>query len=469
MRTVEKDVDTFMSGLERTDRDGHTGLPTDRAGVSGPPSIWLRVRRDAVLLGAGSMGAVLTQLIFRSILIALLVPAGYGRLSLVLSIYNTVWIIGASGLPSGAARYIALVAPADDSAIVRSAFRAGAWLAIVSALVVATASAVILHSPLAFAYGGVGLVCLVYTVIIMGILRGRGRIGAATSIMPVAGVGEVLLLLVLLASGLDVTPLSAFGVFCLGNVVGLIAGVAFMRHTDPRRQLAAHSSPEDAGVGVSTEEAHSTIPTARRLLGFSLWLGLATVGIAVLPLAVRLAAALNSYTIVAIVDVALLLLSIPLRIGSVIVSAVVPHATRALKKGDANVTISPREQFIVIVPFVLAAIVVALTPIVGWLFEALGRPEYAKSSVYLALALLAGPARVLYGLVEGTLIAHGEGRFLAINSLSVTAAACVAIFSATALGSMVAAFALFVVACWAVYIFGLKRIGLLNQHPIKAI
>ncbi len=401
------------------------------------------------------MGTVVAQLIFRSILVAALVPAGYGRLSLVLSIYNTVWIIGASGLPNGVARYIAIIAPGDDSAIVRSAFRAAAWPAIGAAIIVAAASDIILDSHLAFLYGAIGLSCLVYAFIITGILRGRGRFGSATSIMPIGGVGEVALLLVLLASGLAVTPLSAFGVFCLGNVVGLVAGIWLMLRTDPRRALT-HSTATDKNTSI-------TVPSTHQLLGFSMWLGAATVGIFALPLVVRLAAALNSYTVVATVDIALVLLSIPLRMGSVIVGAVIPHATRALDKGEKSITISRREQLIIIAPFALAALVAAFTPIVGLLFDELGRPQYAKSAVYLALALLAGPARVLYGLVEGVLVGHGESRFLAFNSLSITAVASAGIILAASLGSMVTAFALFVGASWAVYLFGLERIKRLSQ------
>jgi O-antigen/teichoic acid export membrane protein len=216
-----------------------------------------------------------------------------------------------------------------------------------------------------------------------------------------------------------------------------------------------------------TKNGLIAVPSTRQLLGFSMWLGAATVGIAILPLTVRLAAALNSYTVVAIVDVALVLLSIPLRMGSVIVSAVIPHATRALNKGDKNITISRREHLIVIVPFVLGALIVFLTPVVEWLFDSLGEPAYAESAVYLALALLAGPARVLYGLAEGVLVAHGEGRFLAFNSLSIAAVASGAIFLAAALGSMVIAFALFVVACWAVYLCGLRRIKRLNSGLVS--
>ncbi len=422
--------------------------------TSGSESIWRSVRHDIVLLGAGSVGIVLAQLIFRTILVSVLVPAAYGRLSLILSIYNFVWIIGASGLPNGVARYIALITPADDSGIVRSAFRAGVLPTTIAAAFVATTAAVILNSPLAFLLGAVGLFSLVYAVIIMGVLRGRGRMGRAASIMPIGGVGEVTLLCLLLISGLGVTSLSAFGVFCVGNVIGLAAAIFFTVQTSPK-----HASDTDHPA---TPPVPST-PSSRQLLGFSMWIGAATVGITILPLIVRLAAALSSYTVVAIVDVALVLLSVPLRMASVIIGAVVPHATRELSKGNKNLTISQREHFAIIVPFVLAAIIVAFTPIVGSLFDALGRPAYAKSADYLALALLAGPARVLYGLVEGVLVAHGEGRFLAFNSLSITALASGMILAAAALGSMLTAFALFVVACWAVYAFGFHRISRLNS------
>ena len=199
----------------------------------------------------GSVGVAVTQLIFRSMLIAVLVPANYGRLSLVLSIYNFVLIIGTSGLPNGVARYIAIITPADDSMIVRAAFRAGVWPTIIASVFVAAASGIILNSPLAFLYGAIGLSCLVYAVIITGILRGRGRIGSATSLMPIGGVGEVVLLLALLLSGLDISSSSAFGVFCLGNVIGLVVGLFYTLRTAPQRPL---------GTGPSVEMALSTVP-----------------------------------------------------------------------------------------------------------------------------------------------------------------------------------------------------------------
>jgi O-antigen/teichoic acid export membrane protein len=172
---------------------------------------------------------------------------------------------------------------------------------------------------------------------------------------------------------------------------------------------------------------------------------------------------LDSYTAVAIVDVALVLLTVPQRIAAAIVAAVIPHATRALTEGKVEMTISRREHLIVVVPFVLAAIIIAFTPIVGWLFGALGRPEYAKSAPYLALALLASPARLLYGLVEGVLVAHGESRFLGLNALTITAIASAAILLSVALGSIVVAFSVFVVAFWAVYLCGRARVSRLTS------
>lgn len=441
MRALEEGNAAAMERSDLTAAGEATGSPA--------ASIWRRIRRDVLLLGAGSMGTVLAQLVFRSVLVVVLAPAAYGRLSLVLSVYNAAWIVGAGGLPSGVARHIAAIAPRDDSAVVRSAFRAGAWPATLAALVVAGVAAAVLGSPLAFAYGAVGLGCFVYAMIAMGILRGRGRIGAASAVMPIGGAGEVLALAGLVGLGATVTPVSAFGIFCLGNVLGGLAGMMFVA-----RRRSSHGWGGEAPASLAQLGA----PSARELLGFSIWLGLATAGIAALPVVVRFAAALDSYTVVAVVDVALVLLSIPLRIGSVIVGAVVPHATRALGSPEGLVTISTREQAIVIAPFALGALLVASTNVVGWAFGLLGRAEYGKASAYLALALLAGPARVLYGLVEGVLVARGEARFLAVNSLSTALAASGAVIVTAALGSMLGAFALFVASCWAVYVFGLVRV-----------
>jgi O-antigen/teichoic acid export membrane protein len=411
-----------------------------------PSSIWRRVWRDVLLLGAGNFGTVLVQLVFRSVLIAALVPADYGRLSLILSIYTTIWIIGASGVPSSVARYIAVIAPADDAGVVRSAVRAAALPTTVAAVTVASASGVLLHSLPAGLFALCGLSSLVYSLLTMGILRGRGRVGAAASIPLIAAVAEASPLVLAWASGVGVTPLLAFGLVCFGNVVGLGAGVLQTARTSPRRVSGA-TPPAQEGPG------------ARELLGFSMWLGAATLGVAALPLIVRAAAALDSYTVVAVIDVAIVLLSIPQRVGLVILMAVVPHATRAIAKDGARLTISRRENLLIAVPFVLAAAVAAFTPIVGWLFAAVGRPVYAQSSGYIALAMLAGPARVLYGIVEGVLIAHGEGRFLAATALSITALAAALIFAAAAAGRPAVAFVVFVAALWAIYLAGLMRIS----------
>lgn len=408
-------------------------------------SVWRHIRRDVLLLGAGSVIVTLAQLCFRGILITTLIPREYGRVSLILSVYNTIWIIGASGLPSAVSRHIAIIAPADDSAIIASALRAALAPIAIAATTMAVVSGVLLHSWLACVLAAVGLTGLIYSLLAMGILRGRRRIGAAASIMPIAGIAEVAPLAILWLTG-TITPLSAFGVFCLGNLVGCVTGLTLVRRTAPQRQK---ERPEGA----------PTIPTARELLGLSSWLGVATVGVAALPLVVRVAASLDSYAMVATVDIALLLLTIPQRIGTLILIAVVPHAARGIDRSEGSPTISLRESLIVLMPFAIAAAVVAFSPLLGWVFDFLGRPVYASSAGLFALALLAGPARILYGLVEGVLIAHLQGRFLAVMVLSISAIASGLIFTAAALGSTTLAFAVFVTAFWAICLFGRARVA----------
>jgi O-antigen/teichoic acid export membrane protein len=453
LSTSDQDVaDTNLTRPARPEEN--QGFPASNERTTTPPSIWRRVRHDVILFGAGTVGVVICQLVFRSILIVALVPAEYGRLSLILSLYNTLVIVGASGLPNSTARYIALGTPGDDPAIVRSAVRAAAWPTVVAATVMAIVSGVLLGSPLAGIFGAIGLTGIAYTFLSQGILRGRGRVKSSAFILPLAAFSEAALLTMLWITGVGFTALSAFGVFCLGNVISLSVGIFCVIRTFPSQTaLVKHTG----------DKIRRVVPSSRQLLGFSVWLALATAGIAFMPLMVRIAATLNSYTTVAIIDVALVLLSIPQRLGAVIVSAVVPHATREVRADKTFQTISRREHLFIIAPFAVAAIVVAFTPIIGWLFEGLGRPEYAKSAVYIALALLAGPARVLYGLVEGVLTAHGHGRFLAFNSLSITVISSCAIFAAAALGSTVVGFIIFTIACWTIYLSGLARIKRLEQ------
>lgn len=439
--------------------DGVSKVPTNLEPYpSGTRSIWRHIRRDVVLLGAGTMGTVFAQLCFRSILVVALIPVDYGRLSLILSIYNTVWIIGATGLPSTAARYIAIAAPFDDLAVIKAVVRAGCWPTLFASVVVAVAAGIILSSLAASLIAAIGLICLIYSALTMGILRGRGRIGSAASVMPSAGFCEVLLLVILWRSGLGVSDLSALAIFCSGNVVGLFVGVFHTVRTTPM-QLDHTANSKGRG--------HQTVPTSRQLLGFSMWLSVATICMGGMPLVMRSAAAINSYTVVAIVDIALVLFTLPQRIGVVIVSAVVPHASRAVDRGSRVSAISFREHIFLVVPFALVAAIASFTPFVGWIFELIGRPEYGQSADYLALALLAGPARVLYGLVEGMLVAHGEGRFMALNALSIASVAAILIVVASILGSMLAAFAIFAIDFWVIYLSGLRRVRRLEEKQIK--
>lgn len=423
-------------------------LDVAQGGVS--VSIWRRVRRDVVLLGAGSVGIVIAQLCFRSILVASLSPNAYGHLSLILSLYNTVMIIGASGIPNGASRYIAAIAPGDDRQIVSSSLRAAAWPALLAATITAVVSGLLLKTPIASLLAAAGLSSLVYSLLTAGILRGRGHVVAAAAILPVAAFSEVALLVGLRLSWLPFTPNTAFAVFCVGNCIGLAAGILCTIRTTPRH------TPE---IQLPQGTEPGCVPSPRQLLGFSVWLAAATAAVALLPLIMRVVAVLDSYTVVAFIDIALVLLNIPQRVGAVIVQAVIPHATRALGTDNASVTISRREHAFLIVPFAAGAAIVAFTPLLGSLFDLLGKSGYGKSADYLALALLAGPARILYGLVQGILIAHGDGRFLARNAWSVTIVASIAMLAATLLGNTMAAFGVFVAACWIIYLVGLARIG----------
>jgi O-antigen/teichoic acid export membrane protein len=436
-------------GIRRSFRRGH--LSTTPV-TSETRSIWRHVRRDALLLGFGSIGIVVAQMAFRSVALAALPASEYGRLTLVLSLYNTVMIIGASGLPNSAARYVSAVAPHDDEPVVASARRAALLPVVIATVATAALSAILLHSLAAAAVSCIGLPSLVYSLLAGGILRGRHHLVAAAAIQPVAAATQVALLVAVVASGYAVGPLDAFVVFCFGNLIGFGLGAQLVRRSRITRRLS-HEVLRSPALDAPSPR----IPTPREFLAFSMWLASATVAITLLPLVMRAVAALDSYTVVAVIDVALVLLTIPQRVGAVIVQAVIPHATRAAKQGGATISITWTEHLWLVIPFVMLAVVLAVTPAVTAFFDWVGKPEYGQSADYLAIAVLAAPARILYGVVQGVLVAHGEGRFIALNAWFVTGLAGLVMLALALIGGMVGAFATFSVACWVIYLSGFHR------------
>jgi O-antigen/teichoic acid export membrane protein len=406
-------------------------------------SIWSRVWRDFLILGTGNIGVVVLQLGFRAILIVQLVPASYGRLALLLTVYNTIWIFANSGLPNSIARHIAINPPANDRLVLGAAIRAAAIPMVVVGLAMAIIAGSLLHSALAAVFGAFGVSSLVFSQLGTGVLRGRQRISSAASVMPVAALAELASLACLVVAGLRVTEVSAFGTFCLGNVIGLAFAALLVVRTTPRTRT-------DPPWDVET-------PSGRQLLGFSLWLAGAAAGIAALPLVMRLAAALDSYTQAAIVDLALVIFNIPQRAGAIVAMAVVPHASRAAMQEGIAFRISRRQQALAIAPFLLLAAVFAATPAIEWLADAIGRPQYEQSARYAALVMLAGPARVLYGLTAGILIGHGRAKFLCLVVVTVLVVSSAGIIASASRGATLVAFAVFVAAIWALYLTTLSR------------
>jgi O-antigen/teichoic acid export membrane protein len=270
--------------------------------------------------------------------------------------------------------------------------------------------------------------------------------------MPVAALAELLLLACLLLPffGLRLTEVSAFGTFCFGNVIGLAFAAMVVVRTTPRARA-------DQTAAVET-------PSGRQLLGFSLWLAGAAAGIAALPLIMRLAAALDSYTQAAIVDLALVIFNVPQRAGSIIAMAVIPHASQAAGKERMALRLTRPQQAIAVVPFVALAIVFAATPVMEWLADAIGRPEYEQSAKYAALVMLAGPARVLYGLSTGILIGHGRARFLCLTVLTVLILSSAVIIVTASQGDTLVAFGVFVAAIWALYLVTFSRAQKLSME-----
>jgi O-antigen/teichoic acid export membrane protein len=417
----------------------------DKAG-----GLWQLIRRDAFLLTLSNLIIVAVQIGFRGILLADLSPSSYGRLSLVLSIYNSAWIIGSSGLPNSVARFIAIAGKGDDTPIVVAALRAAAVPLLLAAVGTGVVSGAVLHSPAAAIFGAIGVTGLLLSLVAMGILRGRHRTGLAALILPIAASVELASVLALPALSGGLTEELAFTAFTLGNIAGCGAGIFLVMRTNTRTARPRHQPP-----------------SAKSLLGFSLWVALATGAVSILPLAVRLAASLDSYATVALADVALVLFSVPQRLGSIIVLAVTPHASKQLAggRGRVRLDLSARDHLVVFAPFALMAAIVWATPLMDQVFATLGKPEYAGSAPYLALALLAAGPRILYGMAEGLLVAHGAGRFLATSAAGVAGVATLLAFASVALGSPIGAFWVFAAASWATYGLALRKVRALGRNP----
>src|SRR2546423_1378121 len=89
--------------------------------------MWRRVGRDSLILVGSQLGLVVFQLAYRGLAIHDVSVSNYGRVGLLLAIFNGVTVIGAYGVPTSTAR---LDGPADARAPPRRILGFSAWLSV---------------------------------------------------------------------------------------------------------------------------------------------------------------------------------------------------------------------------------------------------------------------------------------------------------------------------------------------------
>jgi len=397
--------------------------------------------RDLGFLGAGMMLFAVQQLLFRTLALATLPASDYGRLSLVLSVYGVVILVGAMGMPDVIVRTLAPLRPEnvdDEIAAINAAIRASAGPTMLAAALAAGVALAVLQEPLSAVLVALGVTCWVYSLVAAGVFRGRGQVRRAASVQPLAGAMQCLGAIGLAAFEALSTS-TAIAVFVLGHFTAL--GVS-------ARWLVRDNQSINAYIGrpPSTPD-HAPIPAD--LLRASAWLGAGMFLTAMLPVVIRAAAALDSYATVAAVDVALTLVAMFQRLGGIVLQALLPHHARATKFNASSPAVSLRVALLTSAPFLLLGLVASSTSAPSDLLSLVGASELTEVGPYLGLALLAAPSRLLYGVAQSRLIARDEPHFLAMNALTTTGAGAVMILALAQSGSVLAAFACFAAMSWA--------------------
>jgi O-antigen/teichoic acid export membrane protein len=396
------------------------------------------------------------QAAFRLLSIHYLDVSTYGRVVLLISVFNTAFVL-TFGIPPAAARLAARSAGrGDDRRILVVLGQALALPTAVASIAILVATVVIGGPILAAAGGVVGMVTLAISIVAAAYLRGKGRIWHAAAVQPANGVTQLVALALPAALGFHPGSLWVLLSFYIGNVVAGVLGVTLLWG-------AIHRLPGSDG-------AHEVDPEAnpRSVIGFSLWMTAAALATSMLLLLPRIALAFGSYQEVAFFDLALILYTIPQRLTTALVLAIIPSAAQA-----------QRERVRVAIPSRLDAAIVGfavlgLAGVLWWsnaipqIFDAIGIDGYSAAEPLLLILLLALPAEVLFGINSALLQAFGRSRRLAY----LTVAALLFMLALTPLGIAFGGTKYFaslaVVAYWLLYVASSRAFaeGDVREEPV---
>jgi hypothetical protein len=246
----------------------------------------------------------------------------------------------------------------------------------------------------------------------------------------------MLVLVLLTASGAHINAGLVLLSFYIGNFGAYAAALVYGRLAQQRAPVLSDEPDPEA--------------TPRRILSFSAWLALANLAVLLLTILPRVSLARFSYREVAIFDLALLVYTIPQRLRSSFLIALLPVAAVERKRGALMTVPGNADLLLVTVIFLALDGVLWSTHALRVLFSSVGMSAYTGAEPLLLIILLAGPAELFFGLNSGFLQAFGESRRLFFVSAGV-------LLGSTALAPLTSVFGptylagLLVAAYWALH------------------
>lgn len=406
--------------------------------------MWRAVGRDTLIFFASACSLVVFQFAYRYLSVRDLSAGGYGRVALLLSIFNGATALGLYGIPATVSRLAARTSGRSrDHELLRAASVAASGPCVAATAVMAIATYVVTASAVDSLVAAVGVPPFIWAFLYSGFLRGKGMVWAAAAIQPVNIVLQTSVLVLLTALG-GVGVGWVLATFYIGNAGAYVA--AYLYH---RRALRRASQVSDA----PDPEA-----TPRRILGFSAWLALANLAVLTLTIVPRATVAHFSYQDVAVFDLALLVYTIPQQLRSSFLIALLPIAAVEHKRGARFTVPGNLDLALVTAAFLALDGLIWSTHALRALFLSIDMSAYTGAEPLLLIILLAAPAELFFGLNSGLLQAFGESRRLCLVSVSVLAVSIALAPLSAALGPAYLAGVL-VAAYWMLHFFSRQMLS----------
>jgi O-antigen/teichoic acid export membrane protein len=370
--------------------------------------MWRSVGRDSLIFFASACSLVVFQFGYRYLSIDALTVSDYGRVALLLSIFNGATVIGLYGIPATVSRLAARTnGSRRDRELLRAASLATIGPCALAVIIMTVSTYVVTRSPLDSLVAAAGVPPMIWAVLYSGFIRGKGLIWPAAAIQPANLIVQVAALAAMMACGLEIGVGWVLASFYIGNFAALAAAAAY-------RRLALRRAPR-------TDDGPDEEATPGRILSFSVWLALANLAVLMLTIMPRASLAQSSYREVAVFDLALLVYTIPQRLRSSFLIALLPVASVERKRGTRITVPGNGDLALIAGAFLALDGLLWVTHALRFVLAHVGMSAYAGAEPLLLIILLAAPAELFFGLNSGLLQAFGQSRRLCVVSVGVLA------------------------------------------------